>query len=175
MLLHPGLFMGCATLPLSGKKNPCYETKCFFQSLALNNSSLLRFSLLCLCLPHDTLVSKYWWIVWKTCLLLGLHITVYTSAVFLSDYDPLLLPAYPNQLKETSACSIITPKALCPWKEELQRRKSSRYFALENSRLISLDGVIPILLWKSNLSKDGYFLFPLQETERFSQKGKLEA
>lgn len=29
--------------------------------------------------------------------------------------------------------------------------------------------------WKSNLSKDGYFLFPLEETERFSQKGKLEA
>lgn len=42
------------------EKNSLLQDKMgFFQSLVPYNSSLLRLSLLCLCLPHDTLASKY--------------------------------------------------------------------------------------------------------------------
>lgn len=48
---------------------------------------------------------------------------MYTPTIFLFDYHSLLLPAHPNQPKETSVCSVITPKALCPGKEALLGRK----------------------------------------------------
>lgn len=62
MLLHPGVFMGCAIFPLLGKKYLLLDKMCF-QSLVLSITSLLRFFLLFLCLPHDSLVSKCYWIV----------------------------------------------------------------------------------------------------------------
>lgn len=59
MLLHLGVFTRLCNISSPREKNMCYETKCFFQWLVLNNHSLLRLSLLFLCSLHDTSVSKY--------------------------------------------------------------------------------------------------------------------
>lgn len=47
---------------ISAPREKILDKMCF-QSLVLSITSLLRLSLLFLCLPHYSLVSKYYWIV----------------------------------------------------------------------------------------------------------------